>query len=256
MIRTQQIIRQADRDRVDPKTVERDYVLAHCLASIARLPEAEYMVFKGGTALRMCHFDEYRYSADLDFSLLGISRSNALTAIEGAVDGLKDALDFPSLSVETTGHTRIFYEGPLGAKRRWIKLDLDETELILSSEVRPMLSRYADIPQGRSILTYSLEEIGAEKLRCVIQRLQCRDFFDLHFLFEEREVSLDEVWPMFEEKTRHKALDPATFFARFDARILEYEARWESEMSEHLPGELPHFEALLRQLRRRLRPYR
>ena len=28
------------------------------------------LVFKGGTALRLCYFEDYRYSADLDFSVV------------------------------------------------------------------------------------------------------------------------------------------------------------------------------------------
>lgn len=71
MITRQRIIGRADEDGVPAPTVERDYVLAHCLVAVSRLPEAGSLVFKGGTALRMCYFDDYRYSADLDFSLIG-----------------------------------------------------------------------------------------------------------------------------------------------------------------------------------------
>jgi predicted nucleotidyltransferase component of viral defense system len=45
-------------------------VLAHVLAAISRSDRAGQMVFKGGTALRLCHFEAYRYSADLDFTLI------------------------------------------------------------------------------------------------------------------------------------------------------------------------------------------
>ena len=38
------------------------------------------MVLKGGTSLRLVHYENYRYSADLDYSLLGIS-----TALQAAV---------------------------------------------------------------------------------------------------------------------------------------------------------------------------
>lgn len=69
MITRQRIIGRADEDGVPASTVERDYVLTHCLVAVSRLPEAASLVFKGGTALRICYFDDYRYSADLDFSL-------------------------------------------------------------------------------------------------------------------------------------------------------------------------------------------
>ena len=71
MIARSHFTRFADYHGVDAKTVERDYVLTHVLASIAEQPESRQMAFKGGTALRLCYFPEYRYSADLDFSLTG-----------------------------------------------------------------------------------------------------------------------------------------------------------------------------------------
>jgi predicted nucleotidyltransferase component of viral defense system len=62
--------RIADAHEVDAKTVERDYVLTHVVAAISRRPDRGRMAFNGGTALRLCYFRDYRYSADLDFSLV------------------------------------------------------------------------------------------------------------------------------------------------------------------------------------------
>jgi predicted nucleotidyltransferase component of viral defense system len=63
------IKRRADEDGLPAPTVERDYVLAHVLTAIAERDTEQQLVFKGGTSLRLCHFTDYRYSADLDFSL-------------------------------------------------------------------------------------------------------------------------------------------------------------------------------------------
>ena len=62
-----QITRQAARDGVPAPTVERDYVLARIIAALGALDDSHGLVFKGGTALRLCYFEDYRYSADLDF---------------------------------------------------------------------------------------------------------------------------------------------------------------------------------------------
>ena len=53
-------------------------MLTHVLAAIASTPDAHRMIFKGGTALRLCSFEDYRSSADLDFSLV-----DGMTADEG-----------------------------------------------------------------------------------------------------------------------------------------------------------------------------
>jgi uncharacterized protein len=65
------IKRRADEDSLSAPAVERDYVLAHVLTAISEHDRKAQLVFKGGTALRLCHFEDYCYSADLDFSLTG-----------------------------------------------------------------------------------------------------------------------------------------------------------------------------------------
>ena len=71
MITKARITQTASTQKVAAKTVERDYVLAHAVAAIASHDKAGRLVFKGGTALRLCHFPDYRYSADLDYSVVG-----------------------------------------------------------------------------------------------------------------------------------------------------------------------------------------
>ena len=85
MITRAHITRRAATDGVPAKTVERDYVLAHIIAGLASLKRETGLVFKGGTALRLCHFDDYRYSADLDFSIVAGSREDAYATIEEAL---------------------------------------------------------------------------------------------------------------------------------------------------------------------------
>lgn len=71
MIHQNVIKRRADEDGLPAPAIERDYVLAHVLTVISERDEEQQLVFKGGTSLRLCHFADYRYSADLDFSLTG-----------------------------------------------------------------------------------------------------------------------------------------------------------------------------------------
>ena len=115
MINRNQIIRQADDDRVSAATVERDYILSHVLAAVSDCDEAQRIVFKGGTALRLCYFEDYRYSADLDFSLIsGLDRLSALEAAAGALAVCRRALGLPRLSLTDASPPRIEYIGPLG----------------------------------------------------------------------------------------------------------------------------------------------
>jgi len=60
-----------------PNVVEKDYVLGWLLAGIFNHPAlAETWVFKGGTCLKKCYFETYRFSEDLDFTLTDESQLN------------------------------------------------------------------------------------------------------------------------------------------------------------------------------------
>lgn len=56
--------------RIPEKVIELDYCLAWFLIGLYRAELGQHLAFKGGTALRRCHFGEYRFSEDLDFTLL------------------------------------------------------------------------------------------------------------------------------------------------------------------------------------------
>jgi hypothetical protein len=56
--------------KVPEVVIERDYCLSWFLFGLAQSSFKDQLIFKGGTALRRCHFKDYRFSEDLDFSLM------------------------------------------------------------------------------------------------------------------------------------------------------------------------------------------
>ena len=70
MIRKQDILNRAAQWQLRPDVVEKDYVLGWLLAGIAQhqIVSKEWF-FKGGTCIKKCYFETYRFSEDLDFSL-------------------------------------------------------------------------------------------------------------------------------------------------------------------------------------------
>lgn len=234
--------------------VERDYVLTHVVEALAQLQPPPGLVFKGGTALRLCFYEDYRYSADLDFSLVELTIDDGLAVLRQALEQCVEAVALPRLSLPDDEPVEIEYVGPLG-RERTIKLDLADDELVLETTQRTLITRYSDQSQdGSPITTYTLEEIAAEKLRCVIQRLLCRDISDLHRLFVREGIEVEMVWPLFEEKARAKNLDPGRFSARLSSREPQYRRRWEQELSDLEPDVAP-LDEVIRQLRRALRDH-
>lgn len=252
MIHPNLIKRRADADAVSAPAVERDYVLAHVLTAIARQDKSGQVVFKGGTALRLCHFEDYRYSADLDFSLVGgLSIDGARRLTTAALTECAERIGFPLLRLTDSDPPRIEYVGPLDAKPRSLKLDLADDELVEATTSLPVACRYDDQERCRC-LVYTLEEVTAEKLRCVMQRVQCRDLYDLNELLVVRGVDARVVWPTFERKARHRDRDPDRFAEYFESRAEKWADRWDRELPEYVASS-PHFDSVIRAVRRKLR---
>jgi predicted nucleotidyltransferase component of viral defense system len=63
VIERQEILSMASDLSLAPEVVEKDYVLGWILAGIYADPElAAAWVFKGGTCLKKCFFETYRFS--------------------------------------------------------------------------------------------------------------------------------------------------------------------------------------------------
>jgi predicted nucleotidyltransferase component of viral defense system len=255
MITLGRITQQADADGVDADTVERDYVLTHVMASLSHHPDSDMFQFKGGTLLRLCYFNEYRYSADIDLNLEpGTDMQDAVGVLGEILDATQERVGLPHLALVTEPKLRIEFIGPKRTVRpRIIKLDISTDELILDRDARrSLLRRYEDQPETQPIRTYGLPEVAAEKLRCVMQRLQCRDLYDIWFLLGEAGLDAAEIRHHFEKKAEHRGLDPDIFAQRFERRIELYEQRWEDELVSYMTP-VPDIDRVVREVRRNLR---
>ncbi len=190
------ITHRANDEQLPGKTIERDYILANICADIGVVGDAR-LVFKGGTLLRMCYFADYRYSADLDFSAIGgLTAGDAVAHVADAVDACRRRIEAPTLEVfHPDGVTAwISYVGPVGSRPRRIKLDISDTELVEGHHRLSLRQRWPDLPVDAAIEGYTLDDVGAEKLRCIAERLQCRDFLDLHELLDGHHIDPMEAW--------------------------------------------------------------
>jgi len=179
MIRPAEISKLAHRLGLGGMTIEKDYVLTWVLLAIAASPLRDLLALKGGTAIKKIYVPDYRFSDDLDFTLLDDQKTNA--DLQMAVEGL-----FPWLAREANitlavrkveehagANPTIYlnYIGPLQADitSRFLKVDFSREEtLVFPTEQRPVRSSYSDCQARQAVLVvYSLEEILAENCaRC------------------------------------------------------------------------------------------
>ena len=96
MIKPGEIQRKAHALGVRDQQIEKDYILSWILFGVAK---HEYLskaiVFKGGTVLKKVYFEDYRFSEDLDFTLLNAGISN-----EQIFSWFKEVFEFTDTIVE------------------------------------------------------------------------------------------------------------------------------------------------------------
>ena len=264
MIGKQDILDRVAEWRLRADIVEKDYVLGWVLAAIARHDEtAGTWIFKGGTCLKTCYFETYRFSEDLDFTLLpeadyGVEALVALLREITEIAHDLSGITFPQEAVAViprkdklgrqTFQAKIGYRGPLmrpDVPR--ILFDLTRHEPVLSEpEERPIFHPYPDeLPPETAISAYSIEELFAEKTRALLERTRPRDLYDVVFLLESHHGALDlsQIRELFGQKCEAKGLATPTSVELLAVvrSSSELRSEWENMLGHQLPA-LPPFE--------------
>ena len=213
------LVSVARRFGVTPEVVEKDYLLSYLLAGLAAVPDLGGLRFKGGTALKKMYFGDYRFSEDLDFTvvdapsaaldpLIALARQATLDRLSsrGRFQIVIDRL--PERDAHPAGQDAFRVLVALPWQRTplvRIKIEVTSDEPVLLPTPRRALQHgYEDIGEpfeAVQLATYALEEIVAEKLRAILQtqqrlfqrgwnRPRARDYYDLWRILTERAMEL------------------------------------------------------------------
>lgn len=248
--------------------VEKDYVIGWLLWGIGSNPRLSVSwAFKGGTCLKKCYLETYRFSEDLDFTVLpdGPIKPDEVIPILQEIFGRiyeEAGVDFrvrPAVVHMRPGGNsaegRVYYRGPRDTPGvASIKLDLTEAEQVIQPTVlRPISHPYPDqlLPPA-TVRCYSFEELFAEKLRAMGERCRPRDLYDTVNLFRRREFRpyAELIQSVYIQKCKSKGVEVFTF-ASIEASPYrsELETEWVNMLAHQLPA-LPPFEDFWQELPR------
>lgn len=245
--------------------IERDYVLAWFLTGLAGHPLRDVLAFKGGTALRRCWFENYRFSEDLDFTLIRpipleeivVGLNEIFAAVEVAC-GLRIAFDRKDRYGHQNSHTfYLRYQGPLPAAND-VKVDITINEVLcFPLQDRPIQRTYDsfdDLPEGPTLKVYAIEEIVVEKLLALSDRArnEPRDLYDLWYLLGSTNLRVAEMRAELDAKLALRqrvvaGMEQVIAFKEDRLRRL-----WDARLS-HQMSDLPPFDDVFREVLRAVR---
>ena len=264
--------------------LERDYLLSWILFGISKVPLlSDTLVFKGGTVLRKCYFEDYRFSEDLDFTGLPAAPrdENMENFMREACETARREMLKESVSVdaileryiENRPHPENQEAFRIRARLPWhnypltsIKIEISMDEKIHGPvQTRKIIHHYGE-PLEAEIKTYSLEEIVAEKLRAILQnadmlkkrgwiRPRARDYYDLWRILGTYKDDMDLA--DFSSLLRHKCAAKNISFTSledfFDDNLLSrVEKAWYRSLAP-LMSTLPSYSSVTSELREQVK---
>lgn len=247
------------------QVIEKDFVLGWMLWGICNHKNTkESWVFKGGTCIKKCYIETYRFSEDLDFTVKtpeAISEEQLIPTINEILSNVSEesGIDFsimqPKYRCSANGmytQVRLYYRGPLNARNPGsIILDLSASEKIVTSPVFKRISHpFRDnLPGEKGVQCYSFEEIFAEKIRTMGERCRPRDLYDIINLFHNnifsRPLIIKETLA---KKCASKGITLVTLDTITNSEYKkELVSEWKNMLAHQLPA-LPPFEEFWNEL--------
>jgi predicted nucleotidyltransferase component of viral defense system len=251
--------------RIPEAVLERDYCLAWFLAGLSQSKLRDLLIFKGGTALKRCHFGDYRFSEDLDFTLARREefvqiRAGLEEVYELVAQGSGIGFSFEAEDRQTHVNSYTFYlryQGPLPTPNT-VKVDITIAEILLFPvehlQVLRTYQEFEDVPEDRPIAVYSLNEIATEKIVALQDRArnEPRDLYDLWFLISHVGIDIGHLIGAIMEKLRFREKDIAGVEDRIVAKEARLKALWSGRLGHQMEA-LPQYDEVFRAVRRELR---
>lgn len=227
----------------------------------------DLFVFKGGTCIKKCYYDDYRFSEDLDFTLLDekyivnekfirniIKKATEISRINFHIFSFRkqifeDKDQGYEIVLKFWGANHKKNQKPLPVNR-WldkIKLDIVFAEIMFDqSSSKSILHNYSDQNLiTNQVNTYSYNEIVAEKLRALIERNRPRDIYDnWYFAMNTSSIDYSEIKKLLIRKSEYKGIKIAGIeqFINDDKR-LKNKNEWISSLGNQInPNNLPDFD--------------
>ena len=182
----------------------REYVQHLFLAAFYQQKEADKVLFKGGTALRLI-YGSPRFSEDLDFDGVQIG----LDKLENLVLGALAEVEKTGLEVQIEESKKTS-----GGYLAWIGFKIYDYRIRIKLEIslRKGKKTEADLTMVHSVFgpPYNLVQLNErdlvrEKMEALLSRAKPRDYYDLYFMLRSNLIRADEkqvLGKMFEKIKR------------------------------------------------------
>ena len=231
--------------------IVREYFQHVFLGELYKLPDAQKLLFKGGTALRII-YGSPRFSEDLDFSLFGAAQNEIKSFIEKLFIYVLAEIERTGIKVELGEKIDRTSGGYFGvATFRMFEYPPVSVEINVSARNGRTVDGEVDSIANNFVPTYTIvhlpqTEIVEEKIfDALIKRKRPRDFYDLYIIMRKGMLSPEQKKKLSEIKdvviTEAKQINFKTELGPFlpvdqQGIIRDFSATLERELNSQLSG--------------------
>jgi uncharacterized protein len=266
MIESKEINKLASQNKVSDRQIEKDYVLSWLLFAISKnLSLKKILVFKGGTVLKKAYFDNYRFSEDLDFTLLDktVTNEEILKEFNYLFDFIKEEAnidmqtDIKNITTHESGSLQFYIhyiaslKGNMGS--RDLKIDVTRGEILETAvEHKDIFRNYSDLTEDFKLPCYSLAEVLIEKMTALMGRTEPRDLYDFWYLTEVESLDVLDYSSAFINKAKNKRHNPELFMAKVLSKEIAFKRDWQKKLAAQI-HEIPEYALVFRGAKRHLK---
>lgn len=178
--------------------IVREYSQHMFLAELYKLPDAQKLLFKGGTALRII-YGSPRFSEDLDFSLFDVAKNEVKSFVEGLFVHVLGEMAKADIKVELGDKIGATSGGYFGVARfRMADYPPVGVEINISARSSRSVTGEVDSITNNFVPTYTIihlpqKEIVEEKIfGALLERKKPRDFYDLYIMLRKGMLSPEQ----------------------------------------------------------------
>lgn len=220
--------------------IEQDLVISRALVDLyndSYLKDA--LIFRGGTALNKLFIKPAaRYSEDIDFVQ---KRAEPIgRTIDALRNLLKPWLGDPARQLTRRSAKLIYKYEAIDKMPAKLKIEINTTEHL---QVHPLRKERFVVNSGwfsgsSDVITYSMDELIATKLRALYQRRKGRDLFDLWHVTNSKLIDINQVIDIFGKYCKHNNvhISGEEFLKNLEQKRFHHD--FNADMSILLPAEL------------------
>ena len=160
--------------------IAKDEMISKILFSLQQFND---IILKGGTAINRVYLKNKRFSGDIDFDLIFKGNAKqALSRTKEIIDALKDFIIEKPRIMNKTIRYDVYYINPLNYKDR-IMVEFNIAQKV--GNYSRKIVNFGFVPYASSLLNvYDLKELIMQKIECIMNRIEGKDFFDLYYLID------------------------------------------------------------------------